>query len=243
MTTVASEVLQWGWERARTGPWRGDGQIAYLAPLPPAGAPSVDFLLRCLDTLAARGFTRVLTSALAPPEQAGFLSVGFEEYERLHLLSHDLEGVPRPPREAAQLLRRGRGGDWPAVLIVDAAAFSPFWRLDGAGLREAIEATPATRFRLAAEARGGAGSVVAYSVTGMSATQGYLQRLAVHPGHRRMGLGRALGLDGLRWLRRKGVTEAVVNTQLGNEPALALYLSLGFRLEPMQLSVLHRGLG
>jgi ribosomal protein S18 acetylase RimI-like enzyme len=58
-----------------------------------------------------------------------------------------------------------------------------------------------------------------------------------------MGLGRALGLDGLRWLQRKGVKEAVVNTQLGNEPALALYLSLGFRKEPMQLAVLHRALG
>ncbi|HEX2046716.1 MAG TPA: GNAT family N-acetyltransferase [Acidimicrobiales bacterium] len=239
MTTVASEVLQWGWERARTGPWRGDGRIAYLAPLPPAGAPSVDFLRRCLDTLAARGYTRVLTSALAPPEQAGFLSLGFEEYERLHLLSHDLHDIPRPDREVAKLLRRGRRGDWPAVLAVDASAFSPFWRLDAAGLHEAIEATPATRFRIAAHG----GDVLAYSVTGLSATQGYLQRLAVHPGHRREGLGRSLGLDGLRWLRRKGVTEVVVNTQLGNEPALALYLSLGFRVEPMQLSVLHRGLG
>ena len=242
MTTVASEVLQWGWERARTGPWRGDGRIAYLAPLPPAGGPSADFLRRCLDTLAARGFTRVLTSALAPAEQAGFRALGFEEYERLHLLSHDLAEVPRPSGEAAELLRRGRSGDWPAVLAVDAAAFSPFWRLDAAGLGEAIDATPSTRFRLAAQGRGG-GGVLAYSVTGLSSAQGYLQRLAVHPNHRRMGLGRALGLDGLRWLRRKGVTEAVVNTQLGNEPALALYLSLGFRMERLQLSVLHRGLG
>jgi len=239
MAIVTAEVLQWGWERARTGPWRGDEQIAYLAPLAPAGAPSVDFLHRCLDTLAARGFTRVVTSALAPAEQVGFLAVGFEEYERLHLLSHDLDRVPRPSKDAAQLLRRGRSSDRPAVLAVDAAAFSSFWRLDDAGLSEAIDATPVTRFRVAAP-RGA--DVLAYAVTGLSATQGYLQRLAVHPGHRRAGLGRALGLDGLRWLRRKGVAEAVVNTQLGNDPALALYLSLGFRREPMQLSVLHRWL-
>ena len=242
MTTVAAEVLQWGWERARTGPWRGDGRVAYLAPLAPAGAPSVDFLHRCLETLAARGFTRVVTSALAPAEQAGFLTLGFEEYERLHLLSHDLSDVPRPPREAAQLLHRGRSSDWPAVLAVDASAFSPFWRLDTSGLREAIDATPVTRFRVAARKRGDA-NLLAYAVTGLSGNQGYLQRLAVHPDARRRGLGRALGLDGLRWLRRKGVSEAVVNTQLGNEPALALYLSLGFRREPIQLSVLHRGLG
>lgn len=240
MTTVAAEVLQWGWERARTGPWRGDGRIAYLAPLAPAGAPSVDFLRRCLDTLAARGFERVVTSALAPAEQRGFLAVGFEEYERLHLLSHNLENVPRPA-EAGVPLRRGRSTDWPAVLEVDAGSFAPFWRLDNEGLREAIEATPTSRFRVAAPRRGG--EVLAYAVTGLSGNQGYLQRLAVHPAHRRSGLGRALGLDGLRWLRRKAVSEAVVNTQLGNEPALHLYLSLGFREEPIQLSVLHRRVG
>ena len=240
MTIVTADVLQWGWERARTGPWRGDGQIAYLAPLAPAGAPSVGFLRRCLDTLAARGFSSVITSALAPPEQAGFLALGFEEYERLHLLSHDLLDVPRPAKEASQLLRRGRSGDWPAVLAVDAAAFDAFWRLDAGGLSEPIEATPQTRFRVASSRRHA--KLLGYSVTGLSGNQGYLQRLAVHPEHRRMGLGRALGLDGLRWLRRKGVAEAVVNTQLGNDGALALYLSLGFRHEPMQLSVLHRRL-
>jgi ribosomal protein S18 acetylase RimI-like enzyme len=139
-------------------------------------------------------------------------------------------------------LRRGHGSDWPAVLAVDAVAFPAFWRLDVSGLREALDATPVTRFRVAAHRRGG-DNVLAYSVTGLSGNQGYLQRLAVHPDHRRMGLGRALGLDGLRWLRRKAVREAVVNTQLGNDAALALYLSLGFRKEPTQLSVLHRRLG
>ncbi len=239
MATAAAEVLQWGWERARAGPWRGDGRIAYLAPLAPAGAPSADFLTRCLDTLVARGFTEVVTSALAPAEQQGFLAVGFDEYERLHLLSHNLDEIAKPPKAAASMLRRGRPGDWPAVLEVDASAFAPFWRLDAGGLHEAIDATPLSRFRVAASRQG----IAAYAVSGLSGNQGYLQRLAVHPDHRRTGLGRALGLDGLRWLRRKGVAEAVVNTQIGNDAALALYLSLGFRPERIKLSVLHRRLG
>ena len=237
MATVAAEVLQWGWERARAGPWRGDGRVAYLAPLAPAGAPSVDFLRRCLETLAARGFEEVVTSALAPAEQGGFKAVGFEVYERLHLLSHKLENVPRGAGSPLPL-RRGKSSDWPAVLAVDAGSFAPFWRLDNEGLREAIEATPVSRFRVASPRRGG--PVLAYAVTGLSGNQGYLQRLAVDPGHRRSGLGRALAIDGLRWLKRKAVSEAVVNTQLGNDAALQLYLSLGFREEPIQLSVLHR---
>lgn len=241
MTTIAAEVLQWGWERARTGPWRGDGTVGYLAPLPPAGPPSVEFLQRCVDALTARGFTEVVTSALAPPEQGAFLALGFEEYERLHLLSHDLVAVPRPTKEARRLLRKMHGADWPGVLHVDSAAFASFWRLDRAGLREAIDATPVARVRVASgrERPGPLG----YAITGCSADQGYLQRLAVDPGHRRIGLGRALCLDGLRWLQRKGASGAVVNTQLGNDAALALYLSLGFRRERVQLTVLHRRLG
>lgn len=240
MATVAAEVVKWGWERARTGPWRGDGRVGYLAPLPPAGPPSVDLLRLCLASLTARGFTEVVTSALAPPEQAAFVALGFDEYERLHLLSHDLAHVERPPR-VAPALRRGRGGDWPAILEVDGAAFSPFWSLDRDGLREAIEATPTARLRVAGART--ANRVAAYAVTGLSGGQGYLQRLAVDPRHRRRGLGRALGLDALRWLQRRGASHAVVNTQLGNDAALHLYLSIGFRRERIQLSVLHRRLG
>lgn len=236
---MAAEILQWGWERARAGPWRGDGRVAYLAPLAPAGAPSVDFLRRCIETLAARGFEQVVTSALAPAEQPGFTAVGFEVYERLHLLSHDLDRI-EPAPHAGVPLRRGRHADWAAALEVDAGSFGPFWRLDTEGLREAIEATPVARFRVAAAGRNA--PVLAYAITGLSGNQGYLQRLAVHPEHRRRGLGRALAVDGLHWLRRKAVAEAVVNTQLGNEAALGLYMSLGFREEPIQLAVLHRWL-
>jgi ribosomal protein S18 acetylase RimI-like enzyme len=48
-------------------------------------------------------------------------------------------------------------------------------------------------------------------------------------------------LDGLSWLRRRGVERVVVNTQLENRKALALYESLGFRREPRRLSVLSAG--
>ena len=241
--TVTTEVLEWGRERARAGPWRGDGHVAYLAPLPYDPPPSADFLLRCLDQLCDRGYTEVITSALAGAEQRPFLAVGFLPHERLRFLGHDLAGVPFRPAAGPHHLRKAVPGDHPSVLDVDAGSFSPFWRLDAAGLDEALTATPATRFRVAlGQHTGGSRRIVGYAITGRAGDQGYLQRLAVAGAARRTGVGRALALDGLRWLKRRGVQRAVVNTQFGNHAALALYLRIGFHEEPSNLAVLHRSL-
>lgn len=235
---AGGHVYQWGSERARAGPWRGDGQVAYLAPASPGAVLSEELLRRCVESLTAQGFASVVTSALVPEEWPPFLAQGFEEQERLHLLFCDLAGLGRSWSRPGGPLRRARRSDWPDVLRVDAAAFSPFWRLDAGGLVEALEATPVTRFRVATKGR----EVAGYSVSGCSEAQGYLQRVAVDPAHRRAGLGRAMVLDSLRWMYRRGVERAAVNTQLGNQPAVNLYLSLGFRLQTTQLAVLRRRL-
>jgi ribosomal-protein-alanine N-acetyltransferase len=189
---------------------------------------------RCLERLASQGFTSVVTPALAPAEQRAFLLAGFDTHERLHLLAHDLEDLPPMTRGGT---RRARRGDRAAVLSLDQAAFSPFWRLDRAGLQEALEAVPSTRFRVT-----GDGPVTGYAVAGRAGPHGYLQRLAVHPDHQRGGRGRVLVADALRWMQRRGAVRAVVNTQLGNEAALSLYTAAGFRLQPSGLAVLRREL-
>lgn len=231
-----SDVITFGRERVRTGPWRGDGEVAYLAPVPDAPPPSPGFLQRCLSELAGRGFTSVITAALAAPERQSFYAVGFSDQEHLRLLTHDLR-VLLPLPDAP--LRRAKRGDRPAVLGIDSITFSPFWRLDEWGLEQAITATPTARFRVAVADD----QVVGYAITGRADADGYLQRLAVHPAHQRAGLGRALALDGLHWLDRKGVRRAVVNTQVSNEAASRLYLRLGFRAQPSSLVVLRRELG
>lgn len=235
MATWNPNVIRWGRERVRTGPWRGDRDVAYLTPLPDAPLPSVVFVRRCLDQLAARGFHQVITSALSPAEQAGFLGAGFEVHEHLYLLEHDLRHIPRADTTG---LRRAVADDHPAVLAIDGRAFPSFWRIDDMSLAEALAATPNSRFRVAAPR----GEVAAYAVTGRAGRRGFLQRLAVDPDHQRQGLGRALCVDALRWLRRWRVDHAVVNTQTGNDAALALYESLGFRREPAGLSVLSAAL-
>jgi ribosomal protein S18 acetylase RimI-like enzyme len=229
-------VVEWGAERARVATWRGDPHLAYLAPVPEGPPPSADFLRRCIERLTNQGFDSVVTPALSPAEQRPFLAAGFEPHERLHLLAHDLLELP-PRRRGAT--RRARRRDRRRVLAVDGAAFSPFWRLDGSGLSEALQAVPTTRFRVSP---GRGGPLLGYAISGRAGRQGYLQRLAVDPAHQREGRGRALVADALHWLHRRGVARAVVNTQLGNEAALALYGELGFRLQPSGLAVLRRGL-
>lgn len=210
--------------------------MAVLSPAPDGPLPSPAFLQRCLQTLANDGYSSVVTAALTPPEQAPFLAAGFEEEERLRLLTHDLRHLPPAPDAS---LRRAVEADYPAVLAVDAVSFSPFWQLDPWSLQDAIDATPFARFRVAIDA---SNQVVGYIVSGRTQRRGYVQRLAVRPDQRGRGIGSALVLDGLRWMRRRGVECAVVNTQLHNEEARRLYLRLGFREEPARLTVLRQDL-
>jgi hypothetical protein len=134
-----TDVIRWGEERVRTGPWRGDRHVAYISPLPDAPVPSADFVRRCCDLLDTRGYARVVTAALAESEQRGFLDAGFAIEEQLHLLAHDLQELP-PPTEAEQFLRRAKPLDRPVVLGLDSEAFPLFWRLDDNGLDEAVRA-------------------------------------------------------------------------------------------------------
>jgi ribosomal protein S18 acetylase RimI-like enzyme len=227
------DTRSWTDERLRVSRWRSDPLVGYLAPQADV-AVSAPAVRRCVARLAGQGVVEVVTAALTPGEQAGFLAAGFTVRERLHLLAKDLAGAPEPPDVATTArLRRGHRTDRRSVLAVDHLAFPPFWQLDGNGLQEAMAATPASRLRVAVDP-----AVVGYAVTGRAGGRGYLQRLAVHPGHQGHGVGTALVVDALRWMRRHGADRAIVNTQERNDAALRLYLRLGFRLQPGGLAVL-----
>jgi ribosomal protein S18 acetylase RimI-like enzyme len=236
------DVVHWGSDRLRVGPWRGDPSIAQIVPS--AGQlPRSDTIERCVDGLVDQGYRAVLTSALTHAEQGPFLEAGFEVHERLHLLRHDLRDLPpvRPKLDTPFRLRRGRRGDRAGALIVDGAAFSPFWRFDARGLDDARAATPSSRFRVVDDARFTSdGGVVGYAVTGRAGSVGYLQRLAVFPARHRRGIGRALVVDSLQWTKRRGASSLLVNTQESNGAAVELYEHLGFTREARGLAVLER---
>jgi ribosomal protein S18 acetylase RimI-like enzyme len=230
------DVLRWGGERLRVGTWRGDPTVAYVAPLAEHPPPTPEIVRRCCRVLAERGYREVVTAALGPHEAAGFLQAGFDVRERLHLLAHDLVDLSEPDPAPLRRARRSDRGD---ALLVDARAFDSFWRLDARGLDEALAATPTTRFRVTPADTARGSRVVGYAVSGRAGRRGFIQRLAVDPDHQGRGLGRALVLDGLWWMRRRGVDHAVVNTQEQNLAALALYERLGFRREADGLAVLR----
>jgi GNAT superfamily N-acetyltransferase len=219
---------------------------AYIAPVRPGLGPvSAADVRRCLDAAAAARYRTAITAALPRREQGPFFDVGFTVGERLHLLVHPLDHLPalRP----AAPLRRARRRDRAATLAVDHAAFESFWRLDDGGLGDALAATSAVHYRVAIGDVGEVDEIneaaqpglLGYAITGRADHRGYVQRLAVDPAAEGTGVGATLLIDGLRWLRRWGARDALVNTQEGNERSLRLYQRTGFVLQPEGLAVLR----
>ena len=226
---------RWRGARARiqASAWRGHDDVTVLSPMPDRPGPTADDVRVEVARLREAGNRQVLTGALHQGELGPFLAAGFVEHERLHLLRHDLRALPEPASIGST--RRAWRRDHLAVLAIDERAFDGFWALDRRGLEDAVRATPSSRFRVSTDE---VGAITGYAVTGRATDRGYLQRLAVDPALHRGGIGRTLVADGLRWLRRSGARVAVVNTQVHNEPALALYLATGFVPEPRGLTVL-----
>lgn len=219
-------------------PWHADPGTAHLTVRPPERRPSLEVLHSCLRRIADAGYSSVITSALHPDEARSFLTAGFEEYDRLLVLSHDLRDLdpPRPPLAPGTRLRRARRGDRRSALVVDGRAFPPFWRLDLMAMSEAERATPSTRFRVAVTD----GHLSGYAITGRGDRQGFLQRLATDPGATGRGVGSELALDALRWAARRRCIRLLVNTQEDNGRALELYHRIGFTSTATHLVVLRR---
>ena len=216
----------------RIAAWHGRADVASLAlrgrgTLAPA---SVD---RLLERVRAAGYREVVTNALAPAATLPLVDAGFAVRGRLRVLAHDLEHLPA----ATGRTRRARRRERDVLLATDQAAFDEFWAFDRDGLRQAARATPSSQFRISRDA-----GPVGYALFGRAHTDGYVQRLAVHPDVQGRGVGAALLTDGLRWLHKRGANRAYVNTQSDNDRAYALYQRVGFTPMPVGLCVLGRTL-
>lgn len=129
------------------------------------------------------------------------------------------------------------------LLHIDGESFAAPWNLSPPAFRHACRATSEHRVIIASssDADGSAtGSAIGYVIVGRSAGQAYLQRLAVHPSHRRSGIARSLVWHASQWAGTRGADSMLVNTEPTNAAALALYHSLGFVTLPDPLVVLER---
>jgi ribosomal protein S18 acetylase RimI-like enzyme len=214
-----------------------DPGIVHLALADQGIVPDPDELASWVDAIATRDSVRAIrTGALFAEAADRFAGAGFVVVDTLMLFRADLgdESVAR-----AKARRRATVPLWPhqhdAAARIDRAAFGAAWSNGPADLAEIRRATAAHRARARRSLTSGGRSVlrrpplVAFAITGAAGGHGYLQRLAVLPAHQRQGHGRALTVDSLTWMRRRRLGHAVVNTGVDNEPARALYESLGFR--------------
>ncbi len=234
-----SETLRRGGDRLRLRPWASEAGTGLLILLTPGAAVSDETTVAAVESAVAQGYQRLRTSALSHIESEPFLRAGFKPCQQLTLLTRPIQSG-LPDLNSSTAIRRARRRDHPSVLAVDHAAFEPFWRLDQTGLHDALRATPFRHFRVAY--RGSDTPLTGYAISGRSGPAGYLQRLAISPSQQGQGAGAALVIDGLRWMARRGATQAWVNTPQHNTGALRLYERLGFEQVPPGLQVLEMAL-
>lgn len=224
-------MVHHGRDRMQVSRWKSRDDVANLVPFPAGDKLSADVVRHAIEQAVDNGYERAFTAALAPRQAAPFIMCGFELHEELHLLRREITEEPHRDRKAT---RRGRKADWPAVLELDHLAFEEFWQFDREGLADAIAATPRHRFHVTKSE-----PVHGYHVTGLGGRNSYVQRVAVHPRAQGQGWGTRLLDDSLWWSWRHGATTSLVNTQLNNERAVALYERSGFTLAADRLQVLH----
>jgi len=115
-------------------------------------------------------------------------------------------------------IRAASSADLTAVSAIEAVAFPDPWSL--AAFRAHLD-----HLFLVAETDGG---VIGYLVAWIAAPEAEILNVAVAPGARGRGTGRALLAEGLRRLDAAGVTAVYLEVRPSNTAARALYQSAGF---------------
>jgi ribosomal protein S18 acetylase RimI-like enzyme len=175
----------------------------------------------------------VRTSALFPRAADVVLSFGYVTVDTLALLRLDLTTTATFTGVAA---KRGHTGARPMrpwhlarAAAIDVEAFGNLWGNSSESLREIRSATPVSRARVVGGRLLNRSAITGFAISGAAGPNGYLQRIAVQPAAQRAGTGSALVTDAVEWMQSRNLSSVLVNTGVGNAPALALYEKFGFR--------------
>ena len=248
MAPAEHRVLWSGAVTVSARPWPHMDGWAYLlitgAHAATSALPAAEIIEQWCAQLAGAGYEGVRTGAVAPDVAESLCRNGFRPVQTLSLLSADLTSGP-PPARPDRSIRPARGRLLAHhtlvehILSIDAASFGRKWSLDRATLAEAVRATHRSRVFTA---RTSAGEPVGFVLVGATDASGFVQRLAVLPGSRRSGVALQLMGAAHRWLRMRGCTTSLVNTETSNDAALGLYRRCGYVPLPYGLQVLERPL-
>jgi mycothiol synthase len=191
-------------------------------------------LATALTDRAASGPLRVWAHGDHPAAAALALSAGFERYRVLWQMRRRLDGdLPEPELPPGITLRAFEPGrDEAAFLEVNNRAFADHpdqggWTTGEVAVREREPWFDAAGFLLAERD----GRLVGFHWTKTHDTDppaGEVYVLGIDPDAQAAGLGRALTLAGLRHLRDRGLTRALLYVDESNPRAVALYTKLGF---------------
>ena len=202
---IRTEILAWASGRVAAGASPSDG-----GSMPPLKVWAADDWLEA-DVVAGLGF--------APTGTA--LTQYFQSLDRT---------LPGPSAPDGYTLRGLAGpNEIPARVEVHRAAFAPSkMTVEKYAILVGLEPY---RYDLDVVAEAPDGLLAAFAMGWLDqpAELGYFEPVGTHPGHQRMGLGRAVNLFGLHRLRDAGAREAMVYSLVSNDGSEALYRSVGFR--------------
>lgn len=75
-----------------------------------------------------------------------------------------------------------------------------------------------------------AGKIIGYAGMWSIIDEGHITNLAVHPEHRRMGLGEMMLSEMIRISEEDGILQHTLEVRASNEPAIGLYKKMGFKI-------------
>jgi ribosomal protein S18 acetylase RimI-like enzyme len=170
---------------------------------------------------ASQGVELIYSLALHPWFEPLLMRSGFEQSNEV--IFYEWSGSAGVlERDRSLSIRRIKSSDLPQIAEIDHDAFAPAWQNS---LRTLSTARKLSTYATVSEV---AGVPVGYQISTASALGAHLARLAVREDYQHRGIGRALVVDMLKHVNRRGFDRVTVNTQADNLNSQHLYNSLGF---------------
>lgn len=216
-----------GWARATARRWNDYRTDAAMR----LQRGSAAFTADVARELMARGATAVISPPLSVGPQKVWRDASFVSHLRLRILSLRLAESKGNTSEV-EIVKRP---EWDQLAAIDEGAFGREWCTSAVGLKEAMGSAMSS---VVMQPRG-AERASGYAIAAVSGSTGYLQRIAVSPSGQGRGNGRILLRGAIGWASRRGARHMVLNTKPGNDRAIELYESEGFKLLPDRVELLR----